>query len=209
MATPKIKVKSLKNKDVREVSLPGKVFAAESNRPLIFEAVRAYMAAGRRGTHATKTRSEVAGSGRKPWRQKKTGRARVGSVRSPLWRHGGIVHGPHPRSYAYAFPRRKRAGAIRAALSEKLRSGRLVVVENMELETHKTKTLLGTLDRLKLQGSMLFLDEPVPRNLELAARNLSYCKAGQASGANVVDLLRHDWVVISEAAAKKLGELLS
>jgi len=209
MAAATIKVKSLENKDLRDLELPEGVFSAEPNRALVYEAVRAYMAAARRGTHDTKTRSEVQGSGRKLWRQKKTGRARIGSVRSPLWRHGGTVHGPTPRSYAYAFPRRKRAGALKVALSQKLREGRLLVLESLDLESHKTKALLERIVNLGVEGSALVLDEPVQRNLELAARNLQAVKVGLASGVNIVDVLRHDWLIVSEAAAKRLGEVLA
>jgi large subunit ribosomal protein L4 len=203
-----VTVKSLDNTAVRELALSEDVFGAEPNRSLVYEAVRAYMAAGRRGTHDTKTRSEVAGSGRKLWKQKKTGRARIGSVRSPLWRHGGTVHGPTPRSYAYKFPRRKRAGALRAALSQKLREGRLLVLEGLSLDSPRTKAFRERIGSLGIQGSALVLDEPVPRNLELAARNLPDCKVVQASGLNIVDLLRHDWLVVTEAAARKLEEVL-
>src|SRR5262245_66067513 len=133
MAAQKVKVRSLENRELRDASLAEEVFGAEFNRPLVWEAVRAYSAAGRAGTHDTKTRAEVQGSGRKLWKQKKTGRARIGSVRSPLWRHGGTVHGPTPRSYAFSFPRRKRAGAIKVALSQKLREGRLLVVDQLAL----------------------------------------------------------------------------
>jgi large subunit ribosomal protein L4 len=203
-----LKVRNLENRELRDASLSEEVFGVEPNPPLVYEAVRAYMAAARRGTHDTKTRSEVQGSGRKLWKQKKTGRARIGSVRSPLWRHGGTVHGPTPRSYAYAFPRRKRAGALRVALSQKLREGRLLVVDQLALDSHKTKTLLGRIAGLGIQGSALLLDEPLPRNLELAVRNLPECKATLASGVNIVDLLQHEWVVVTEAAAKKLSEVL-
>jgi len=209
MAETTVKVKNLDNKDSGSLSLSEAVFGAEPNGPLVFEAVRAYMAAGRSGTHDTKTRGEVQGSGRKLWKQKKTGRARIGSVRSPLWRHGGTVHGPTPRSYAYAFPRRKRAGAIRVALSEKMRAGRLLVLKSMEVESHKTKSLTATLDKLGVKGSALLLDEPIPRNLELAARNIPHLTVGLATGAGIVDLLRHDWIVITEAAARRLEEVLS
>lgn len=206
--TTTVRMRTLDNKDLQELSLPAEVFGAEPNRSLIYEAVRAYMATGRRGTHDTKTRAEVSGSGRKLWKQKKTGRARIGSVRSPLWRHGGTVHGPTPRSYAFHFPRRKRIGALRAALSEKLREGRLVVIDRLELSTHKTKPFLGQIAGLGIEGSALVLDDPVGRNLELAARNLPQCKVSLASGVNIVDLLRHDWVVLTESAAKKLEEVL-
>ncbi|HKY33567.1 MAG TPA: 50S ribosomal protein L4 [Candidatus Polarisedimenticolia bacterium] len=203
-----VTVKDLENKKVGEVSLSEDVFGAEPNHALVYEAVRAYMAAGRRGTHDTKTRAEVSGSGRKLWKQKKTGRARIGSVRSPLWRHGGTVHGPTPRSYAFAFPKRKRAGAIKSALSQKLREGRLLVVSSLEADTPKTKALRGRVARLGVTGSALLLDEPVTRNVELAARNLPDWKVGRASGVNIVDLLRHDWLVVTEAAARKLEEVL-
>jgi len=203
-----VKVKSLDSKAVRELALSEEVFGAEPNRSLVYEAVRAYMAAGRRGTHDTKTRSEVSGSGRKLWKQKKTGRARIGSVRSPLWRHGGTVHGPTPRSYAYKFPRRKRAGALRAALSQKLREGRLVVLEGLSLDSPRTKAFRERIEVLGIEGSALVLDEPVARNLELAARNLPDCKVTLASGLNIVDLLRHEWLVVTEAAARRLEEVL-
>jgi len=204
----KVRMRNLDNKDLKEVSLPEEVFGAEPNRTLIFEAVRAYMAAGRSGTHDTKTRAEVRGSGRKLWKQKKTGRARIGSVRSPLWRHGGTVHGPTPRSYAYHFPKRKRIGALQAALSEKLREGRLLLVDSLDLETHKTKSFMGRISGLGVEGSALVLDEPIVKNLELAARNMSRCKVSLASGVNIVDVLRHDWVLVTEAAARKLEEVL-
>jgi large subunit ribosomal protein L4 len=203
-----VKVKSLDSKDVRDLALSEEVFGAEPNRSLVYEAVRAYMAAGRSGTHDTKTRAEVSGSGRKLWKQKKTGRARIGSVRSPLWRHGGTVHGPTPRSYAYKFPRRKRSGALRAALSQKLREGRLVVLDGLSLDSPRTKAFRERISVLGIEGSALVLDEPVARNLELAARNLPDCKVSQASGLNIVDLLRHEWLVVTEAAARRLEEVL-
>jgi large subunit ribosomal protein L4 len=209
MAGQTVKVRSLDNKETGSLSLSEAVFGAAPNGPLVFEAVRAYMAAGRSGTHDTKTRGEVQGSGRKLWKQKKTGRARIGSIRSPLWRHGGTVHGPTPRSYAYAFPRRKRSGAIRVALSEKMRAGRLLVLESLDLASHRTKELAGVLDTLGVRGSALLLDEPIPRNLSLAARNIPHVTVGLASGAGIVDLLRHEWIVMSEAAARRLEEVLA
>jgi large subunit ribosomal protein L4 len=202
-------VRTLDRGDGREISLSGEIFDVEPNRPLVWEAVNAYMAAGRSGTHDTKTRAEVSGSGRKLWKQKKTGRARIGSIRSPLWRHGGTVHGPTPRSYAYAFPRRKRAGALRVALSQKHRDGRMVVIDQLALESHRTKAFVTRIAVLGVQGSVLVLDEPVARNLELAVRNLPDWKVGLASGVNIVDLLRHDWLVLTEAGARKLEEILA
>ncbi len=203
-----VTVRDLENRQVGTLDLPEEVFAAEPNAPLVYEAVRAYMAAARAGTHDTKTRSEVSGSGRKLWKQKKTGKARIGSIRSPLWRHGGTVHGPTPRSYAYRFPKRKRAGALRAALSQKVRAGRMVVVESLDVESHKTRALAARIAALGVRGSALLLDEPVPRNLDLAARNLPECKVAIASGVGIVDLLGHEWLVVTRAAARRLEEVL-
>src|SRR6266853_1313181 len=132
-----VKVYDLEKREVGEEPLPAGVFDAPPNRQLVHEAVRHFLAAARAGTHDTKTRGEVAGAGKKLWRQKKTGRARIGSIRSPLWRHGGTVHGPTPRSYDYQFPKRKRSGALRAALSEKVREGRVIVLSSLELPTHR------------------------------------------------------------------------
>lgn len=205
----RLKVFDLEKQETGEESLPESVFAVDVNRALIHEAVRHYLAAGRAGTHDTKTRAEVAGSGRKLWGQKKTGRARIGSVRSPLWRTGGIVHGPHPRSYDYHFPRRKRTGALRSALSEKMRSGRVMLLESIELPSHRTAELARTLKTLGVEKGALILDEPLARNLHLAARNLPRCKVLRSSNVNVVDLLKYDHLVMTKAAAKRLGEVLA
>jgi large subunit ribosomal protein L4 len=204
----KVPVFDLERREVGEEVLPEGVFGAAVNRTLVHEAVRHYLAAGRSGTHDTKTRAEVSGAGRKLWRQKKTGRARIGSIRSPLWRHGGTVHGPTPRGYAYALPRRKRAGALRAVLSDKLRGGRVLVLRDLELPTHKTKDLARTLAALGVDGGALLLDEPVGRNLELACRNIPRCKAVRSSGVSVVDLLKYEFLVMTTAAARRLAEVL-
>jgi len=205
----RLKVYDLEKRETGEESLPEAVFGAPVNRALIHEAVKAYLAAGRAGTHDTKTRGEVSGSGKKLWRQKKTGRARIGSVRSPLWRHGGTVHGPTPRSYAYAFPKRKRAGALRAALSAKVQEGRLMIVSDLTLASHKTRDLAKALEVLGVASGALILDEPLDRNLEMAGRNLSRCKVMRSSQVNVVDLLKYEHVVISTAALKHMGEVLA
>jgi len=134
----KLPVVDLEGKEVKNLDLPDEVFGTPLKSNLIQEAVLAYRAAGRRGTHATKNRSDVRGGGKKPWRQKKTGRARHGSIRSPIWKGGGTVFGPQPHEYVYAFPRKKRHGALRSALSAKLKDGRLVVVESLRLSEPKT-----------------------------------------------------------------------
>src|SRR5216683_6245029 len=135
---PTVKVRNLKNEEIREVELSDAVFDAPLNEGLIHAAVRNFMANGRQGTSATKTRGDVSGAGRKLWKQKGTGRARVASLRSPLWKGGGNVHGPQPRDWSYSIPKKMRRGAIRSVLSERLREGGLVILENFELESHKT-----------------------------------------------------------------------
>jgi len=205
----KLKVVTLDGKPVKELDLPDAVFASALNSRLIHEAVVAYRAAGRAGTHAAKNRSDVRGGGKKPWKQKKTGRSRHGSIRSPLWKGGGKVFVPQPRDYAYAFPRRKRQGSLRSVLSEKLRDGKLVVVESLALPAPRTRDLIAAVGGLGIQGTALLVDEPVHRHLELSARNLPGVKATLATALNVVDLLAHDTVVLSEAAVQRVSEVLS
>lgn len=205
----KIAVLTLQGTPVRDLDLPDAVFGASLNSALIQEAVLAYRAAGRAGTHATKNRSDVRGGGKKPWRQKKTGRARHGSIRSPIWRGGGTVFGPHPHTYAYAFPRRKRHGALRSALSAKLKDGKLMVVESLALEAPRTKVLEEIIGRLGIAGTALFVDEPVGRHLELSARNLEGVKTTRGTALNIVDVLRYDTLVLTEVAAGRVGEVLA
>jgi len=169
--------------------------------------VNAYRTAGRSGTRQTKTRAEVSGSGRKLWRQKKTGRARVGSIRSSIWRKGGTVFGPHPHEYESHFPKRMRKNAIRSILSSKLRQNRVLVVENLEIASPRTKEMNGVLETLGIQGKVLLVDRQVGRNLELASRNLRRVGVAQASGLNAFDLLNHDTVVLTRAAAETLAEV--
>ena len=199
---------TLQGKPVRDLDLPDAVFASPLNSVLIHEAVLAYRAAGRAGTHATKNRSDVRGGGKKPWKQKKTGRARHGSIRSPIWKGGGTVFGPQPRDYAYAFPRRKRQGALRSALSAKLRDGKLMVVESLGLEAPRTKALVEVIGRLGISGSALLVDEPGNRHLELSARNLEGVKTTLSTALNIVDLLKYDTVVLTAAAAGRVAEVL-
>ena len=204
----KLKVVTLDGKPVKELDLPDAVFASALNSRLIHEAVVAYRAAGRAGTHAAKNRSDVRGGGKKPWKQKKTGRARHGSIRSPIWKGGGTVFGPQPRDYAHALPRGKRHGALRSILSAKVRDGKLVVVEALTIAEPKTKVLLRVLDGLDVNGSALLVDEPGNQNLTLSARNLPRCKTSLSTALNVVDLLRFDTIVLSEAAARRVAEVL-
>src|SRR3982751_3780003 len=168
---PTAKVRNLKNKEVGDVELSDAVFGVELNESLIHSAVMNYQANGRSGNSATKTRGNVSGSGRKLWKQKGTGRARIASLRSPLWKGGGNVHGPQPRDWSYKLPKKMRRGAIRSVLSERLREGGLVIVENFELESHKTKDFIATLSTLGFEGRTLIVEALENGNLALSSRN--------------------------------------
>jgi len=206
---PTVDVVDLNNQKVGELELAEEVFAAEINDALLWESVRHYRAGLRRGTAKTKTRHEVSGSGKKLWRQKGTGRARVGSVRSPLWRHGGTVHGPVPRDYSYRLPRKALLGALRAALSAKLRDGELKVVQSFTLADHKSKTVRATLQTLEAGArKILLVDNEENRNLALGSRNLEGVKLVASRDVTTYDLLDHQRVLLSEAAARKLSEAL-
>lgn len=207
---PKVDVVDLKNTKVGEVELSDAVFAAPVNEALIYESVRHHLAGERSGTAKTKVRREVAGSGKKLWRQKGTGRARVGSVRSPLWRHGGTTHGPVPRDYSYRLNRKMVLGALRSALSAKLRDGELKVVNGFTLADHKTKSAAEVMAGLGGERTVLLVNTAEPnRNLELGSRNLPGVKLVETKDVTTYDLLAHKLVVISEAAAKKLSEALA
>jgi len=203
---PRVDVFDLNNQKVDELELADEVFAAEVNEALLYEAVRHHLACRRRGTAKTKTRAEVSGSGRKLWRQKGTGRARMGSIRSPLWRHGGTVHGPVPRDYSYRLPRKMLLGALRSALSVKLRDGELKVVAAFSLPDHKTRTMRGVLDRLEAGKTVLLVDNEENRNLALGSRNLPGVTLVASHELTTYDLLGHERVLISAAAARKLSE---
>ena len=206
---PTVEVKNLANKKVGTVELRDDVFAARVNEALLWESVRHYLAGLRRGTHKTKTRGEVSGGGKKPWRQKGTGRARVGSTRSPLWRHGGTTQGPQPRDYSYDFPRKKLLGALRCALSAKLVAEKVTVVESLALETHKSKSFRQTLDKLGAERTLLIVDANLDRNLELASRNLRGVKLVASREVHPYHLLSHDQVLFSQAAVEKLQQAIA
>src|SRR5215217_5543499 len=205
---PVVKVKNLKNEEVGELELSDEVFGARLNKPLIYEAVKNYLANQRAGTSATKTRGDVSGSGRKLWKQKGTGRARIASLRSPLWKGGGNVHGPQPRDWSYNMPKKMRQGALRSALSERVREGNVFVVDAWSLETPKTKGFSQSLAKLGLSGKTLIVDSLDNDNLMLSARNLRHTKVVNSFGLNIYDLLYHDHLVLSRSAASELEELL-
>jgi large subunit ribosomal protein L4 len=204
MAT--VDIIDLNNQKIGTLELADAVFAAPINEDLLYESVRHYMAGKRRGTVKTKTRHEVAGSGKKLWKQKGTGRARMGSIRSPLWRHGGTTHGPQPRDYSYHLPRKMQLGALRSALSAKLRDGELRVVSEFAIADAKTKQMRKTLDTLEIQKTVLLVDNSDNKNLQLSSRNLEGVKLVASRDVNVYDLLGHQQVLLSEAAARKLSE---
>ncbi len=203
-----IDVLDLSGKKVGTMELADEVFGA-INEDLLWEAVKHYRAGERAGTHATKNRKLVSGSGKKLWRQKGTGRARIGSIRSPLWRHGGTVHGPQPRSYDYTFPKKKLLGALRSALAAKLADGKLMVLENFSLADHKTKAFRAVLDKLNAGSTALLVDGAEEnRNLELSARNLKGVELVKGFEVHPYHLLRYDAAIFSRPALEKLQSSL-
>ena len=207
---PTVDVFDLNNQKVGQLELADEVFGAEVNEALLYEAVKQYQAGLRAGTHKTKVRSEVAGSGKKLWKQKGTGRSRVGSVRSPIWRHGGTVHGPQPRDYSYKLPRKMVLGALRSALSAKLRDGELKIVQAFSFGDHKSKAVKAALTKLEAKKTVLLVDNDVEnKNLVLGARNIEGVMVVLSRDISVYELLRHKNVLVSEAAAKKLSEALA
>ncbi len=207
---PVVDVTNLAGKKVGQVELSDEVFAAKINPHLLHETVRHYLNKARAGTHKTKDKGEVSGAGRKLWRQKGTGRARIGSIRSPLWRHGGTVHGPRPRSYDYVVPRQMLAGALRSALSSKLKEEKLTVIEAWSLETHKTKAFRQQLTNLDEESrTILLVDTGENENLDKASRNLEGVKLVQTTALEPYDLLRHERLMLSRPAAEKLSRSLA
>ncbi len=207
---PTVDVVDLNNQKVGEVELSDQVFGAEINKALLYESVRHHQASQRSGTAKTKTRHEVAGSGKKLWKQKGTGRARMGSIRSPIWRHGGTVHGPVPRDYGYKLPRKMMLGALRSALSAKLRDGELKIVQAFSFGDHKSKTVAAALKNLATGAKVLLVEAGSDnRNLALGARNIAGVTYVPSQEVTTYHLLGHKHVLLSEAAAKKLSEALS
>jgi large subunit ribosomal protein L4 len=201
MAT--IDIHNLSGEKVGTLDLADEIFGAV-NEDLLWEAVKHYRASERAGTHKTKARWEVSGSGKKLWKQKGTGRARIGSIRSPLWRHGGTVHGPQPRSYDYTFPRKKLLGALRSALAAKFADGKLIVVNAFDVKEPKTKDFRKALDALKVDSSVLLVEGAENRNLELSARNIDGLEIVRGYEVHPYHLLRHDRVIFSHPAIEKL-----
>ena len=205
----KIEIRDLDNKAVGEVEVPEAVFSYPYKEHLIHEAVVAVRAAQRAGTHKVKGRHEVRGGGKKPWRQKGTGRARVGSRRSPLWRAGGTVHGPTPRDHSKKLSPREKRNALKSVLSRKLSDEQVHVVDSLELPSHKTKEFAQTISGLGISGKALVVDDWNNRNLALAVRNNPAIKAVDALGVNVCDVIERQHLLLSRPALESLVRVLS
>jgi large subunit ribosomal protein L4 len=204
----KIDVVNLEGKKTGSLELADEVFGG-INEDLLWEAVKHYRSAQRAGTHATKNKKLVSGAGKKLWKQKGTGRARVGSIRSPLWRHGGTVHGPQPRSYDYQFPKKKLLGALRSALASKLSDGKLMVVEAFELDAAKTGAFRETLTKLGVGKTTLLVDgSKENRNLELSSRNIRGVELIPGNQVHPYHLLRYETAIFSKPALEKLQDSL-
>jgi len=193
---------------VKQLELADEVFAVQPNQSLLWEAVKQYRASQRRGTHATKSRGEVRGGGKKPWRQKGTGRARAGSIRSSLWRHGSIAHGPKPRDYAYAIPEKMLRGALRSALAAKYLEHKLTVVDQLSVGEAKTKLFAGALKKLGVEKTVLVVHDAADRNLEVSSRNVEGCDLVRHHRLHAYQVLSHDQLLISEGALTRLQESL-
>ena len=204
----KLPVWNWKKETVGEVDLPASVFDYPYRRHLVWQAVKAYLAARRRGTHKTKVRSEVSGSGKKPFKQKGTGRARQGGGRPPIHRHGGISHGPKPRNYAEGLSVGEKKNALRAVLSQRLREERIFIVDSMATDSHRTRDLKAAIGELGIDGKALFVDSRDNDKLHLASRNVSEWKLVDALAVNVYDVMSHATVVLSQDALSRVVETL-
>jgi large subunit ribosomal protein L4 len=203
----KIKVKNLQCHDVSEMELPEEIFDYPLKEHLIYEAVKNFRANQRQGTAATKTRGKVAGSGRKLWRQKGTGRARIGSIRSPIWRGGGTVFGPQPRDYSYKMPRKAKRNALKSILSDKMRHDRIMVVEDIVLESAKTRDTLSLLKNFQFD-KLLIVDKKENSRLILSTRNVPFIKTIDYREMNVYESLKYNYIMFSVEAVNQLVEVL-
>ena len=204
----KISVKNVKNEKVKDLTLNDNIWNIEINDDALLKAVKLQLAATRQGTHKTKTRSEVSGGGRKPWKQKGSGRARQGSIRATQWRGGGIAFGVTPRDYTFKMNKKERVLALKTALTEKAQAKELIVLDKIELATLKTKDVKALLNTLELAGKVLFVTTEDSENLYMATRNLGYAYVILANEINCYDLVNADYVVCDEEAVKYIEEVL-
>ena len=202
-----IKVIDQKGKSVGEVDLNKCIFEVEPNDSVVFEAIIRQRAGKRQGTHATKNRSAVSGGGKKPWKQKGTGRARQGSIRAPQWRGGGTVFGPTPRSYKVDMPRKARRLAIKSVLSQKVADGNLIVLDQLTLATPKTKDLEAIFSAIKVSGKVLVVSDD--KNVQLSGKNLPQVKVVPVNGLNVVDAVDYEKLLLTQDAIKRIEEVLA
>ncbi len=206
---PKVPVLNVEGQQVGEIELAESIFGIEPNKHVLHEAVVMQLASRRRGTHDVKNRSEVRGGGRKPWRQKGTGRARQGSIRAPQWVGGGTVFGPTPRSYAYKLPKKVRRLAIKSALAAKVNENAIIVLDALNFEAPKTKEMVRVLMNVKAANKALIVGLDKGGNVELSARNIPGVKYVSATGINVYDLLNHGSLVITRDAVAKVEEVFA
>ncbi len=204
---PKVAVYNMEGKQVEELDLNEDIFGIEINVPLMHAAVLANQASQRRGTHQSKTRSDVSGGGRKPWRQKGTGRARVGSSRNPVWTGGGVAFGPHPRKYGFKMPKKMRQAALRSALSDKVLSGELILLDQITMAEPKTKVFSQFLQNFEAKNALVVLGE-LDANIVKSARNISGVQPVEATGINVYNILAHGKLIMTKAAVAKVEEVL-
>lgn len=204
---PKVAVYNMDGAAVGEIELNETIFGIEPNEAVVHEAVVMQLASLRRGTHSVKTRAEVRGGGRKPWRQKGTGRARAGTTRSPLWRKGGIVFGPKPRDYSYSIPKKKRRLAIKSVLSSKVNEGDLIILESLAFEQPKTKDMVKVLENLKIETKAAVVTADKADNVKESARNIPGIKPLIADGINVYDLLNHNKLILTKDAVARIEEV--
>lgn len=206
---PKVPVYNMEGSQVGEIDLNDAIFGTEVNEPLLHQAVVMYEANQRQGTVSTKTRTEVRGGGRKPWRQKGTGRARHGSIRSPIWVGGGVTFGPKPRSFRQALPKKARRAALKSALSAKVGAGDIIVLDALALSEAKTKLVASMLEKLNVTGRTLIVTDGKDHNLELSVRNIPGLELRQASGLNAYDVLKYRNLVITRDGVAKVEEVFA
>ena len=206
---PQVKVYDMSAAEVGSMDLNDNFFGVEVNESLLHQAVVLQLASQRLGTHATKTRGMVKGGGRKPWRQKGTGRARAGSRRSPVWVGGGTVFGPHPRKYGFSMPRKQRRLAIKCALSDKVKSGDFLVVDGLNFDAPKTKQAVKMLGDFNVSDKSLFVTAEFLENVEKSVRNIQGAKAITAQGLNVYDILNHNKLFVAKDAINRIEEVFA
>ncbi|CAN2255488.1 MULTISPECIES: 50S ribosomal protein L4 [Bacillus] len=206
---PKVALYNQNGSTAGDIELNASVFGIEPNESVVFDAILMQRASLRQGSHKVKNRSEVRGGGRKPWRQKGTGRARQGSIRSPQWRGGGVVFGPTPRSYSYKLPKKVRRLAIKSVLSSKVIDNNIIVLEDLTLDTAKTKEMAAVLKGLSVEKKALIVTADANEAVALSARNIPGVTVVEANGINVLDVVNHEKLLITKAAVEKVEEVLA